>query len=248
MAAKDYFSGHARAYAAFRPVYPEELYAFIFNHLKNRSLAWDCATGNGQVAQYLCKHFKKVYATDISQQQLDNAWHAENIEYSLNKAEDTNFPDNHFDLITIAQALHWIDTASFYKEAVRTSTADALLAVWGYSLPGVDPKIDQLILEFYRDMVGPYWDAARRHVDEHYNSIPFPFEQIPAPEFHIKVSWTLEQFGGYVTSWSATQKYIIEKGIDPVIDFKHQLQRHWPKDETKAASFPLFLKLGRIHS
>jgi ubiquinone/menaquinone biosynthesis C-methylase UbiE len=248
MGTKDYFSDHAKAYAAFRPVYPEELYAFIFKHLKNRSLAWDCATGNGQVARYLCKHFKKVYATDISQQQLANAYRAENIEYSLSKAEDTNFPDDQFDLITVAQALHWIDTGPFYKEASRTSKADALLAVWGYSLLNIDPKVDQLIRGFYHDTVGPYWDAARKLVDEHYSNIPFPFEQIPAPTFHHKVSWTLEQFTGYVTSWSATQKYTKERGSDPVIDFKQQLQPYWSKEETKTVTFPLFLKLGRIHS
>ena len=50
MSQKDYFSGHAKIYAAFRPTYPKELYDFIFKHTKNFDRAWDCATGNGRVA------------------------------------------------------------------------------------------------------------------------------------------------------------------------------------------------------
>jgi hypothetical protein len=93
MSTKDYFSGQSKIYAAFRPTYPQELYQFIFQHLKNRSAAWDCATGNGQVARYLSEHFETVYATDISRQQIDNAFQANNIHYSVSKAEQTSFPD-----------------------------------------------------------------------------------------------------------------------------------------------------------
>ena len=47
---------------------------FYIQQLENdRQKAWDCATGNGQVARYLADYFDEVYATDISQQQLDNA-------------------------------------------------------------------------------------------------------------------------------------------------------------------------------
>ena len=70
---KDFFSSQSKVYAAFRPTYPKELYQFIFRHLTEKKVAWDCATGNGQVAQYLASYFNEVYATDISQQQLDHA-------------------------------------------------------------------------------------------------------------------------------------------------------------------------------
>lgn len=44
-----------------------ELY---FTEQKN---SWDCGTGNGQVACELAKIFENVFATDISQAQIDNA-------------------------------------------------------------------------------------------------------------------------------------------------------------------------------
>lgn len=67
---KDYFSQQSKLYAAFRPTYPDALYNFIFSHLKDKQVAWDCGTGNGQVAQKLSTAFSKVYATDISAQQI----------------------------------------------------------------------------------------------------------------------------------------------------------------------------------
>lgn len=244
MSTRDYFSKQSKAYAAFRPVYPKELYNFIFKHLKNRSIAWDCATGNGQVAQYLSKYFDKVYATDISKEQLEHAFRAPNIQYSVGAAEKTIFPDRSFDLITVAQALHWIDTNAFYSEVKRTAKPQALLAVWGYSLLSVDQDIDNVFLDFYHNTVGPYWDNARKLVEEKYQHIPFPFEQIKSPEFFLTVKWSLEQFGGYLTSWSATQKYIKTNEQDPVPAMIDILKKYWKEDAVKDVTFPLFLKLG----
>jgi SAM-dependent methyltransferase len=245
MTPKDYFSTQSKAYAAFRPTYPDDLYQFIFKHLDNRSVAWDCATGNGQVAQYLAGFFSKVYATDISQQQIDQAFIAPNIAYSVARAEQTSFADNQFDLITVAQALHWINTDEFYKEVNRTAKPGALLAVWGYALLTIDPAIDELFLGFYHNTVGPYWDHARKLVEREYRDIPFPFTTIAAPRFTLTVNWSLEQFAGYLTSWSATQKYIGTRAEDPVPAFIQQVQKYWKAGERKNASFPLFLKLGR---
>jgi SAM-dependent methyltransferase len=190
---KEYFSGHASVYAAFRPTYPAALYEFIFGHLHSRERAWDCATGNGQVARALAPHFKQVLATDISQQQLDNAHTEVNIVYSKSGAEKTEFPDNTFDLITVGQALHWFDLNAFYSEVGRTARPGALLAVWGYAILSVTPDIDQHFLHFYNNVVGPYWDEARKLVEEEYKHIPFPFEEIAAPPFQLTVSWNRDQ-------------------------------------------------------
>lgn len=244
---KDYFSGqaHAKLYATFRPVYPENLYRFIFAHLNGHTAAWDCATGNGQVAEYLSHHFKHIQATDISQQQIANAPQAPNVTYTVAPAEKTTFPDHQFDLITVAQALHWFDTDAFYTEAKRVLKPDGLLAIWGYALCKVTDPIDAIFLDFYHNTVGPYWDSARSLVEEEYRSIPFPFKKIEAPSFSIKARWTLDQYTGYLSTWSATQKFIQEKGFDPIPARLPQLAKHWPQNEQKEIHFPVFLKLGQ---
>lgn len=246
MQRKDYFSSQAKTYAAFRPTYPEALYKFLFSHLNGRTAAWDCATGNGQVAQRLAGEFKSVYATDISQAQLDNAYKSENIFYSIAPAEKTEFENQQFDLITVAQALHWFDLPLFYEEVRRTLKQDGLLAVWGYSMLTVDAAIDPLFEDFYFNEVGSYWDEARKLVEDKYRHVPFPFAKISGPEFSIDVCWGLEQFLGYLRSWSATQKYIKVNNSDPVEAFCERIASVWKPAEIKAVSFPVFVRLGRV--
>lgn len=246
MERKDYFSDQSKAYAAFRPTYPPQLYEFIFQHLKNRSCAWDCATGNGQVAFYLARHFETVYATDISQSQLDHAFTAPNIFYSVCPAEKVPFDDHKFDLITVAQAMHWLNADAFYREARRTARPGGLLAIWGYALLTIDRVIDDLFMDFYTNTTGPYWDDARRLVENRYRDIPFPFKRIPCPQLAIKVKWTSEQFAGYLTSWSATQRYIRMHGENPVDAFHETLRPVWKAGVTKEVTFPVFMKLGRM--
>lgn len=246
MKPKDYFSGHSKIYATYRPVYPEALYQFIYTHVNAKETAWDCATGNGQVAVELAKHFQNVYATDISEKQLVHALHSTNIIYSVSQAEATSFPDNTFDLITVGQALHWFDLHKFYNEVNRVAKENSLLAVWGYEICKVDKNVDELFLDFYHNIVGPYWDEARKLVEDHYRSLPFPFEKIVTPEFSIEVEWLLETFLGYLTSWSATQTYIKLKGTNPVEELSTRLQMFWSPDEVKRVTFPMFVKLGRV--
>jgi ubiquinone/menaquinone biosynthesis C-methylase UbiE len=64
-------------------------------------------------------------------------WHG-HIEYSVQRAEKTSFPDDTFHLITVAQAIHWFDFDAFYKEVHRTIRSGGVLAVIGYGLsPGL---------------------------------------------------------------------------------------------------------------
>ena len=104
---KDHFSGHARSYAAARPVYPESLFACLATLCKQHELAWDCATGNGQAARSLTPYFDKVLATDASDEQIASAEPHPKIEFRVATAESSGFDADSVDLITVAQALHW---------------------------------------------------------------------------------------------------------------------------------------------
>lgn len=174
---KDNFSTQSGHYAKYRPVYPEALYSFIYNQIKEFNTAWDCGTGNGQVASVLSDKFDKVYATDISKNQLQNAVAKENITYIQARAEHTPIADRSIDLITVAQAIHWFDFNAFYQEVSRVAKPGALLAAWGYGLLSVSPELDPIIEEFYADILGSYWDDERSYLDESYRTIPFPFKE-----------------------------------------------------------------------
>ncbi len=240
---KDLFSGYASGYAAFRPTYPKELYDFILSLVKEKDSAWDCATGNGQVARDLAPHFKKVMATDSSSKQIDNAIAISNIHYSVSSAERTSFTDSSFDLITVGQAIHWLEFDKFYSEVTRVSKPGAILAVWGYGLLKINPPIDERILDFYVRIIGPYWHSERKLIDQRYTTIPFPFKEIPSPEFSFSFLWTLEELEGYLNTWSSVWPFIKVNSYNPVDGLIESIRPLWKKEKI-SVSFPLFVRCG----
>ncbi|MEO1258816.1 MAG: class I SAM-dependent methyltransferase [Bacteroidota bacterium] len=244
---KDNFSKQSAGYQKFRPSYPQAVYDEIFRHVSNWLHAWDCGTGNGQVAVVLAEHFSKVSATDISESQLQKATAKENIDYLKCRAAKTPFKDQQFDLITVAQAIHWFDFSAFFQEVRRVGKKGGILAVWGYGLLRIDPAIDALMDNFYRNIIGPYWDAERRHVDEQLSSIPFPFEKIKTDKiFSIGVQWDYFQLEGYLKTWSSVQKYFNDHQQNPVDDLMKKIMNEWEEKEMKKIRFPIFIKLFKI--
>lgn len=242
---KDNFSKQAVDYSKFRPQYPEEMIEYIISFVNNKSTALDLATGNGQVAHKLSAYFEKVFATDISQKQLDNAIWANNIIYSKEPAENTSFENQKFDLIVVAQAVHWFDFESFYKEIYRILKPEGIFVVLGYGLFFTNPDSDKILHHFYYDIVGPYWDAERRYLDENYETIPFPFEEIPTEKFENQFSWTFEALIGYLQTWSSVQHYILKNNQNPIDLIYDDLKVSWQKNNQEV-TFPLLLRIGKL--
>jgi ubiquinone/menaquinone biosynthesis C-methylase UbiE len=242
---KDLFSEHSKLYSQFRPTYPKELYEFIFSHVNEFDTAWDCGTGNGQSARVLSKKFRKVLATDISANQIEQAFKSETIFYSV-CGERTPFANNSIDLVTVAQAIHWFDLDAFYKEVNRVAKSNAALAVWGYSLLSIHPEIDLLLLDFYKNVVGTYWDKERHLIDEQYKTIPFPFTEITTPSFEFSVEWSIEQLAGYLSTWSAVRKYIQANQVNPLEKLIERITPLWEGNSMRI-TFPLFVRLGRVN-
>ena len=213
--------------------------------MPRRERAWDCGTGNGQVAIVLAEHFERVEATDISKAQLNSAAAHERVFYSVQPAEKTAFPAAGFDLITVAQAIHWFDFDAFYREVDRTIRPGGLLAVFGYDRPKLSPAVDAVIDAFYRDVVGPFWDRERHYIDEQYQTIPFPYTPIATPVFAIEVEWSFEHLIGYLGTWSAVKHYQKAKGEDPVAGVYAELKKNWGADTMKKARFPILLRAAK---
>ena len=141
---KDYFSSQANEYAICRPSYPKNLYRYLIGQCRERKLAWDVGTGNGQAAQDLSLHFEKVYATDASSSQILKAIPKSNIIYSVANEQFPSLKRRSVNLITVAQALHWFDLEVFYAEADRVLKRYGLVACWSYSLFRINPEINSL--------------------------------------------------------------------------------------------------------
>ncbi|MBX2921492.1 MAG: class I SAM-dependent methyltransferase [Chitinophagaceae bacterium] len=243
---KDNFSTQSDKYAKYRPVYPPALFEYLNSIVQSKQNAWDCGTGNGQVAYELAKTFDRVFATDISPSQIDNALKAGNIVYSVQPAEKTDFENHLFDLVVVAQAIHWFNFGQFYAEVRRTAKENALLCVVGYGRLEVSEQIDKVIADFYENVIGKYWDKERKYIDEHYKTIPFPFNEMKAPHFVNTRHWTVEHLIGYLNTWSAVKHFIKQNGFNPIDKLQPAIEQYWNNGESKQVSFPLLLRVGRI--
>ncbi len=244
---KDHFSGHADHYRHARPGYPAALYEWLAARSPAQECVWDAGCGNGQASVALAAHFRHVIATDPSAAQIANALAHENVSYRVEPAEASTLADNSVDLVTVAQALHWFDHPRFYAEARRVARAGALLAAWTYALCSITAEVDAVVARLYDQIVGPYWPPERRHTEDGYASLPFPFAVIEAPAFAMQEHWTLTQFCAYLRSWSATQRHIKAKGNDPVLLIEDVLAGVWGSDnQARNIRWPLSLRAGRL--
>jgi SAM-dependent methyltransferase len=243
----DLFSQHASTYASARPSYPDALFQFIVSVAPRRLLAWDCATGNGQAARDLARYFERVVATDGSVEQIAHATPVGNVEYRVAPAESSGLEAKSVDLVTVAQALHWFAHDGFFAEVRRVTVAGGAVAAWSYGSCHAGADIETWLRDFEENTVGRYWNPERRWVDERYQTIPFPFVEVPAPTLELRVEWTLRQLGAYLGSWSAVVKFRRERGEDPVSPLLERIATRWrPSERTREVTWPLYIRVGRV--
>lgn len=243
---KDLFSAQADLYARYRPTYPTELFDFILGYVHRRDAVWDCATGNGQVARSLAPHFLRVCATDISENQLRNAVRMERIEYALSPAEQTPFADDSFDLVTVGQAYHWLDTSAFCREATRVCRDGAIAAIWGYVSGDSGHEVDRLLHRWNHEILSPYWEPERKHVHAQYQTLPFDFDHIADRNFKISISWSFDELIGHMRTWSAHQNMIRKSGDAAFLAIIDEIRHAWQDGDQKNFVFDIFLRLGRV--
>lgn len=245
--AGDHFSKQASDYSLYRPFYPQSLFEYLGSLTPHHDLAWDCATGNGQAAIALASFYNRVEATDASEKQIEQAPPHEKIHYQVCEASSTPFPENHFDLITVAQALHWFNLDAFYREVTRVSKPGGIFAAWCYGLFNIDADIDERINHFYSETVGPFWPEQRKYIHDGYATLTFPFKRIQSPRFEMSVRWNLQQVIGYLGTWSAVQYYRERHEHDPVKQIATELESRWgDPQEKRTINWPIYLHVGKV--
>lgn len=260
------FLKQAKQYAATRPAYPPELFDFIASKTARHDLAWDVGTGSGQAIPPLAKLYKDVVGTDTSAQQLSYAPRLPNVRYvhtppdlPLDGIHAAVAPPGSVDLVTVAQAFHWLDLPRFYAQvrsvlrAPQPQQAAGVLAAWCYTEPCVDAAVDDAFWRLYNGSQ-PYWAPNRRLVDDRYSGVDFPFDPVDGEahtgpfEFSTERRMDLDGYLAYITSWSAYQT-AKEKGVElldeaTVCGFADA----WGGDrvEVKTVRYPIFLRIGKV--
>ena len=244
---KDHFSDVAAAYAAHRPSYPAALVDFLARLAPARRLAWDSGCGSGQLSLLLAGPFARVVATDASPEQIARAAPHAKVEYRSGPAEASGLPAGVGALATAAQAAHWVDLPAYYAEVRRVARRRGIVALISYGVVTADADLDTIIQPFYRGVLAGYWPPERRHVDDGYRSLPFPFEELEAPALEIRLDWRLEDLVGYIGTWSAVWALEQAKGHEPFATLKRDLADAWgPAPPVRTVRWPLALRVGRV--
>lgn len=241
------FSIRSCDYAAYRPVYPTELYDWIVAAAPAAGAAWDCATGNGQCAKALADRFGTVVGTDVSAEQIGAAQAKRNLKYLVSPAEKTPFSSNTFDVVTVAQALHWFDYEQFWPEVSRVLKPGGFFCAWAYNWLEGDPALDTYLMEPFLDILKPFWSEKNAIAWRGYQNeeIRFPFKRLKTPEFSIALSLTIGQTINYLQTWSAYKRAICAPHhADNIKTLLDEACKRWPNDHLFQLTHPLVLVAG----
>lgn len=242
---KDHFSGHADAYRQARPSYPAAFLEDLFRQAPARTRCWDVGCGNGQASVLLARHFEQVIATDPSATQIAAATPAAGVEYRVEPAEASSLAEHSVDFISVAQAYHWLDHARFEQEVRRVARPGCVIAAYGYRHTTITADIDAWVATLYDPVLGQDWPPERRHVDAALLDLPFPYAPIAIPAHTLSLDWTVDQFLGYLESWSAVQRYRKRTGVDPIGTRAEALKALWG-DRIRTVNWDLFARVGVV--
>jgi len=240
----DHFSTLAARYATYRPHYPPELTSLLAERAERHDVAWDVGCGSGQLSVALAARFAHVIAIDPAQAQLDHAERHPRVEYRCAPAEASGLPGASVDLAVAAQAAHWFDWPRFVEEAGRVVRPGGLVALVTYRNAELAGDAGAQLGGYYRD-IEPYWPNGRVHVNNRYRDLALPWPAVAAPPIEMTATWTRDELVGYITTWSATARFVADRGEARLDELRHQLAAVWPDDEPRKVSWPLTIKLAR---
>jgi len=240
----DHFSALAARYAAYRPHYPAELTGLLADRCARHDVAWDVGCGSGQLSAALAARFSRVIATDPAQAQLDHAEHHPRVEYRCPSAEASGLPDASVDLAVAAQAAHWFDWPRFVIEAGRVVQPGGVVALVTYRNVELAGLAGAQLVDYYRD-IEPYWPNGRVHVNNRYRDLELPWPALAAPPIEMTATWTRDELVGYITTWSATARFVAARGEARLDELRRCLAAVWPDDEPRTVSWRLTIKLAR---
>ena len=123
-------------YVKYRPGYPDNYFVLLKClgvGLKNQDIL-DLGSGTGALAIPFAKQGANVTALDSSQGQLDAAKDVAvknnlNIKFIASNAEETNLPNNSFDVITSSMCWLYFDQTKITDEVIRLLRRDGLLMI-----------------------------------------------------------------------------------------------------------------------
>ena len=155
------FDTVASAYEKFRPGYPDELYQMLFDYI---SLNESCSVvevgiGGGQAALPILKTECDLTAVEYGEQLAklckEKFTEFPNFHILTGKFENTDFPDNTYDLVYSASAFHWVPEQIGYTKVFSMLKKGGVFARFANhpyrdkGNPQLSEEINRIYAEYY---------------------------------------------------------------------------------------------------
>lgn len=191
-------------YAKYRDIYPQSFYDRIISRRLciSGQRVLDLGTGTGVLPRNLYGYGAKWTGTDISREQIDQAKmlsEGMEIDYYATAAEEIDFPDQTFDVVTACQCFWYFDHERLMPNLFRMLKPEGRILVLYMAWLPFEDKIarasEELVLKF-----NPKWSGA----GETMHPIDIPdcymekFELLHREEYKLRVPFTRESWNGRI--------------------------------------------------
>lgn len=192
----------AADYAKYRDIYPQSFYDAIIRRdlCVAGQTVLDIGTGTGVIPRNMHRYGAKWVGTDISEKQIAQAIRlsvGKDIEYYTMAAEDLNFPDDTFDVITACQCFWYFRHEAVMPRLCRILKPNGrILILYMAWLPLEDAiagASEKLVLQY-----SPHWSGAGETI----HPIPIPpcydeeFDRVYHDEYPLHIHFTRESWHG----------------------------------------------------
>lgn len=217
------------AYRAFRPGYPEPLYARLLGLLDGpRACAVDLGAGTGLVSARMAPEFDELIAVEPDERMAAHiAKTAPNARTLVTRAEDASLAEASVDLVTCVNAFHWMEGELVCQRVASWLRAGGLFAGWRYPFPSMPAELSELIDTHMRERWAPFRapavldiDALGRHLRGHPSFELLVDEFVPNP-----VEMQRHELLGFVRSTSFCSAYLRTLDEDQARDYLDTLDR-----------------------
>lgn len=191
-------------YAKYRDIYPDEFYEKIveLGYCKNGQSVLDLGTGTGVLPRNMYKYGAKFIGADISENQIKYAKMLSeglDIDYIVSPAEDVDFPEKSFDVVTACQCFMYFDKKVIFPKLHKMLKDNGhfliLFMAWLPFESEIAKKSEELILKY-----NPLWSGKemKRYplVTPEYSENLFTVENTIA--FDLDIPFTKDSWNGRI--------------------------------------------------
>lgn len=231
-------------YAKYRDIYPKVFYEKIArrNLCINGQKVLDLGTGTGVLPRNMYHFGAEWTGTDISENQILMARLLSdrsnmNIQYHTVAAEDIDFPDNTFDVITACQCFWYFDHKKIIPKLSHILKPNGRLLILYMAWLPFEDKIagasEALILKY-----SPKWSGAgeTKHPIKVPDCVYESFEETYQEEYEIEIPFTRETWHGRMKAcrgigaslsaeeikrWESEHKHLLESIAPEEFSIKH---------------------------